>query len=52
DDVSASLSSDVEYHLREIIHEAIKFQRHSRRSTLSTIDVNNALRVKNVEVCT
>jgi transcription initiation factor TFIID subunit 6 len=50
DDVVANLAPDVEYRLREIIQEALKFVRHSRRTTLTTEDVNNALRVKNVEV--
>eukprot|EP01134_Creolimax_fragrantissima_P002672 CFRG2672T1 len=49
EDVCAQLAPDVEYRLQEIIQEAIKFQRHSRRTTFSTTDVNNALRVKNVE---
>lgn len=44
-----NLAPDVEYRLREIIQEATKFMRHSKRSSLATVDIDNALRLKNVE---
>ncbi|KAJ3402998.1 hypothetical protein HDU80_004564 [Chytriomyces hyalinus] len=47
--VSQALLADVEYRMREVIYDARKFMRHSRRSTLSTEDVNHALRVRNVQ---
>ena len=31
DDVANSLAKDAEYRLREIVQEALKFKRHSRR---------------------
>lgn len=48
-EVAVGLASDVEYRLREIIQEAIKFMRHSKREKMTTEDVNNALRLRNVE---
>ncbi|CAM6117572.1 unnamed protein product [Calypogeia fissa] len=49
DDVAAALAPDVEYRMREIMQEAIKCMRHSKRSTLTTDDVNSALSLRNVE---
>uniref|UniRef100_A0A6B2L140 TBP-associated factor 6 n=1 Tax=Arcella intermedia TaxID=1963864 RepID=A0A6B2L140_9EUKA len=49
DDIALALASDVEYRIREIVQEAMKFMRHSRRDTLTTEDVNNALKLHNVE---
>lgn len=48
-DVAQALAPDVEYRLREIMQEAIKCMRHSKRTTLTTEDVNSALRLRNVE---
>jgi transcription initiation factor TFIID subunit 6 len=39
----------VEYRLREVIQDACKFMRHSKRAQLSTEDVNSSLRLRNVE---
>ncbi|EKX47505.1 transcription initiation factor TFIID, subunit TAF6 [Guillardia theta CCMP2712] len=47
--VAASLAADAEYRLREIIQDALNFKRHSRRRKLTPADINNALRVRNVE---
>lgn len=49
DDVAAALAPDVEYRMREIMQEAIKCMRHSKRSILTTDDVNSALSLRNVE---
>ncbi|KAJ3218412.1 Transcription initiation factor TFIID subunit 6 [Dinochytrium kinnereticum] len=49
DNVASALLADVEYRLREVIHEAKKFMRHSKRTVLKTEDINCALRLKNVE---
>eukprot|EP00240_Pyramimonas_obovata_P005207 CAMPEP_0118942302 /NCGR_PEP_ID=MMETSP1169-20130426/35919_1 /TAXON_ID=36882 /ORGANISM="Pyramimonas obovata, Strain CCMP722" /LENGTH=428 /DNA_ID=CAMNT_0006887303 /DNA_START=376 /DNA_END=1658 /DNA_ORIENTATION=+ len=49
DEVASSLSPDVEYRMREIIQESLKFMRHSKRSILTTEDVNCGLRLRNVE---
>ena len=49
EDVLRSLAMDVEYRILEIVEQAVKFKRHSKRSTLTTSDVAKALRVLNVE---
>jgi transcription initiation factor TFIID subunit 6 len=51
DDVATSLAQDVEYRIHEIVQEAMKFMRHGKRTKLTVDDINNALRVRNVEVC-
>ena len=50
DDVAQALAQDIEYRLRDIIQEAMKFMRHAKRSKLSTEDINHALKVRNLEV--
>ncbi|KAJ8331166.1 hypothetical protein BDV3_002482 [Batrachochytrium dendrobatidis] len=49
DEVATVLLQDTEYRMREIIHEAVKFMRHSRRQKLTSADINSALSVRNVE---
>ncbi|KAI8584684.1 hypothetical protein K450DRAFT_217495 [Umbelopsis ramanniana AG] len=49
DDYCTALAHDVDYRLQEIIQEATKFMRHSKRSRLTVDDINAALRVRNVE---
>ncbi|PRP82397.1 hypothetical protein PROFUN_10173 [Planoprotostelium fungivorum] len=48
-EVAKALCPEVEYRMREIIQEASKFMRHSKRSKLSVEDVNHSLRLKSVE---
>lgn len=48
-DVALALAPDVEYRLREIMQEAIKCMRHSRRTRLTADDVDGALNLRNVE---
>ncbi|EOX93399.1 hypothetical protein QUC31_004118 [Theobroma cacao] len=48
-DAALSLAPDVEYRMREIMQEAIKCMRHSRRTTMTTDDVDCALNLRNVE---
>ena len=49
DDVLKALAMDVEYRILEIIEQAVKFKRHSKRDALTTDDISKALRVLNVE---
>ncbi|KAI9499123.1 transcription initiation factor TFIID subunit 6 [Zychaea mexicana] len=49
DEVATALAQDVEYRVHELIQEATKFMRHSKRSKLTVDDINSALRLKNVE---
>lgn len=44
-----TLAMDVEYRIREIVEQAMKFMRHSKRTILTTGDISHALRVLNVE---
>lgn len=49
DDVLQGLCSDIEYRISQVLEEALKFMRHSKRSTLTTQDVAQALRALDVE---
>ncbi|MEW5310601.1 MAG: hypothetical protein WDW38_002384 [Sanguina aurantia] len=49
DEAAKALAPDVEYRLREIIQDSLKFARHSCRTKLTTNDVISALRLRNVE---
>ncbi|KAI9336760.1 hypothetical protein BDR26DRAFT_1008741 [Obelidium mucronatum] len=49
DSVAQALLADVEYRMREVIFDAKKFMRHSRRTKLTPEDINHALRVRNVQ---
>ncbi|KAG2010279.1 transcription initiation factor TFIID complex 60 kDa subunit [Coprinopsis cinerea AmutBmut pab1-1] len=49
DSVASSLASDVEYRIHQVIEEAARFMRHGRRTTMTTSDIDNALRVLNIE---
>lgn len=49
DDAAKNLAMDVEYRIHEILETAIKFMRHSKRKLLATSDINNALKVLNIE---
>ncbi|GKV30719.1 hypothetical protein SLEP1_g39504 [Rubroshorea leprosula] len=48
-DAALALAPDVEYRMREIMQEAIKCMRHSRRTILTREDVDGALSLRNVE---
>ncbi|KAF2285701.1 hypothetical protein GH714_007284 [Hevea brasiliensis] len=48
-EVALALAPDVEYRVREIMQEAIKCMRHSRRTTLTAEDVDSALSLRNVD---
>ena len=49
DEVADALAPDVEYRLRDLVQEALKFAKHGRRETLTTDDINYALRLRNCE---
>lgn len=48
-DAAEHLARDVEYRMSQVLEEAIKFMRHGKRTTLSTQDVSQALRILDVE---
>ncbi|CDZ98054.1 Transcription initiation factor TFIID, subunit TAF6 (also component of histone acetyltransferase SAGA) [Phaffia rhodozyma] len=47
--VAVALAGDVEFRLHQVIEEAHKFMKHSKRQTMLPSDVNNALEILNVE---
>lgn len=49
DNVVEELARDVDFRLAQVLEEALKFMRHGKRTTLSTQDISNALKVLNVE---
>lgn len=49
DELTQSVSSDIEYRLSQVLREALKFMRHGKRQTLVTQDIAQALRVLDVE---
>ncbi|KIK64009.1 hypothetical protein GYMLUDRAFT_427095 [Collybiopsis luxurians FD-317 M1] len=49
DVVATALASDVEYRIHQVVEEAAKFMRHGRRTTMTTSDIEQALRVLNIE---
>lgn len=48
-DAALALAPDVEYRIREIMQEAIKCMRHSKRTILMREDVDGAFGLRNVE---
>lgn len=50
EEVSKSLAMDVEYRINEVLEQATKFMKHSKRTVLTSQDINYAFRVLNVEV--
>lgn len=51
DNIAMALATDVEYRIRDIVQSASRYMKHSKRSKMTTSDVDNALRQKNIEVC-
>ncbi|ELU17490.1 hypothetical protein CAPTEDRAFT_183030 [Capitella teleta] len=49
DGASDCLSSDATYRIKQIIQEAQKFMMHGKRRKLIPTDIDNALRLKNIE---
>lgn len=48
-EVVIQLAQDVEYRISQVLEEALKFMRHGKRTTLSTQDISQALRLLDVE---
>lgn len=49
EDAIRGMTSDVEFRIAQVLEEALKFMRHSKRTTLHTQDISQALRVLDVE---
>ena len=48
-DVVEQLARDVEFRLSQVVEEGLKFMRHGKRTTLTTQDISNALRLLDIE---
>ncbi|PIL22715.1 hypothetical protein GSI_15408 [Ganoderma sinense ZZ0214-1] len=49
DAVASALASDVEHRIHQVTEEATRFMRHAKRTILTTSDIDQALRVLNME---
>lgn len=49
DNIATALATDIEYRIRDIAQSAAKYMKHSKRSRMTTSDIDNALRQKNIE---
>lgn len=50
DSVPQVLAPEVEFRMREIIDQALKFAAHAKRTELKPQDINDALKTRNLEV--
>ena len=50
EELALRLANDAEYRLREVVQEATKFMRHSKRTVMTTYDVSAGLKLRNIEV--
>ena len=48
-DATEHLARDVEFRISQVLEEALKFMRHGKRTTLTTQDISQALRLLDVE---
>lgn len=49
EDVATTIAEDMEYRLKEIVQDGLKFMRHSKRRRMKCSDLDCAMRAKNIE---
>ena len=49
EDVATTIAEDMEYRLKEVVQDGLKFMRHSKRRRMKCSDLDCAMRAKNIE---
>lgn len=50
DEAAKEIAEDITYKLKLIVQDAVKFMEQAKRTKLQASDIDNSLKVKNVEV--